>query len=167
MVQDSLRTFFWFTSLIILQVLIFDNINLFGFSCPALYLLFIVCYRFDGSQFTLILLGFLLGLFIDLFQNTAGANTIASLIISFIRPLVIRFSFDSTPDSNSILTMKSRLGNKIVFVLVMAVIHQLVLQITAYFDFEHSVIIIRNSIVNSLLTFTLLFFALTVIKKKN
>jgi rod shape-determining protein MreD len=167
MVQDSLRTLIWFISLIILQVLVFDNINLFGFSCPALYLLFIICYRFDGSQFNLILLGFLLGLFIDLFQQSSGANTIASLFISFIRPIIIRFSFDSTPDSSSILSMKSRQDNKIVFICMMVLIHQLILQITAYFDVEHSVLIIRNSLVNSLLTFTLIFTALPLIKKKN
>ena len=167
MVQDSLRNLLWLTSLILLQVLIFDNINLFGFSCPALYLLFIICYRFDGSQFTLILLGFLLGLSIDLFQQTSGANTIATLFISFIRPLIIRFSFENTPDSTSILSMKSRQGNKIVFVFLMAFVHQFVIHFIAFFDLEHYVIILRNTVVNSIFTFALLFGVLNLIKKKN
>lgn len=167
MVQDSLRVLLGFFVAIILQVLIFDNINLFGFSCPAFYLFFIISFRFDNSQFALILLGFLLGFVLDVFQNSSGANTIATLLISYIRPMVIRFSFGVIPDSNTILNMKSRLGNQLVYIGLMILIHQFLLQSIAYFDVTHITLILRNSLVNTALTFILLLATLNLTKKKN
>ena len=167
MVQDSLRVLLGFFIAVILQVLIFDNINLFGFSCPAIYLFFIISYRFDSSQFILILLGFLLGFVIDIFQSSSGANTIAALLISFIRPMVIRFSFGVIPDSNTLLSTMSRMGNQAVYIGLMVLIHQFALQSIAYFDVTHVTLILRNSLVNTALTFILLLATLNLIKKKN
>ena len=167
MVQDSLRVLLGFFVAIILQVLIFDNINLFGFSCPAVYMFFIINFRFDNSQFALILLGFLLGFVLDVFQNSSGANTIATLLISYIRPMVIRFSFGVIPDNNTLLNMKSRLGNQLVYIGLMILIHQFFLQSIAYFDVTHITLILRNSLVNTALTFILLLATLNLTKKKN
>ena len=167
MVQGSLRVLLGLFIAAILQVLIFDNINLFGFSCPAVYLFFIISYRFDSYQFTLILLGFLLGFFIDIFQSSSGANTIATLLISFIRPVVIRFSFGVIPDSNTLLSMKSRMGNQAIYIGLMILIHQFVLQSIAYFDVTHLTLILRNSLVNTALTFILLLATLNLTKNKN
>jgi hypothetical protein len=114
-----------------------------------------------------ILLGFLLGFVLDIFQNSSGANTIATLMISFIRPMVIRFSFGIIPDSNTLLTMKSRMGNQLVYIGLMILIHQFVLQSIAYFDVTHITLILRNSLVNTALTFILLLATLNLTKKKN
>lgn len=167
MVQDSLGILLGFFVAVTLQVLLFDHINLFGFSCPSVYLFFIISYRFDRSQFFLILLGFLLGFVLDIMQNSSGANTIATLLISFIRPWVIRFSFGIIPDSNSLLSMKSRMGNQALYIGLMILIHQFVLQSVAYFDVTHSTLILRNTLVNTALTFILLLATLNLTKKKN
>ena len=167
MVQDSLGVLLGFFVAVTLQVLLFDHINLFGFSCPSVYLFFIISYRFDRSQFFLILLGFLLGFVLDIMQNSSGANTIATLLISFIRPWVIRFSFGIIPDSNSLLSMKSRMGNQALYIGLMILIHQFVLQSVAYFDVTHTTLILRNTLVNTALTFILLLATLNLTKKKN
>ena len=167
MVQDSLGILLGFFVAVTLQVLLFDHINLFGFSCPSVYLFFIISYRFDRSQFFLILLGFLLGFVLDIMQSSSGANTIATLLISFIRPWVIRFSFGIIPDSNSLLSMKSRMGNQALYIGLMILIHQFVLQSVAYFDVTHTTLILRNTLVNTALAFILLLATLNLTKKKN
>ena len=167
MVQDSLGILLGFFVAVTLQVLLFDHINLFGFSCPSVYLFFIISYRFDRSQFFLILLGFLLGFVLDIMQSSSGANTIATLLISFIRPWVIRFSFGIIFDSNSLLSMKSRMGNQALYIGLMILIHQFVLQSVAYFDVAHTTLILRNTLVNTALTFILLLATLNLTKKKN
>jgi len=167
MVQDSLGILLGFFVAVTLQVLLFDHINLFGFSCPSVYLFFIISYRFDRSQFFLILLGFLLGFVLDIMQSSSGANTIATLLISFIRPWVIRFSFGIISDSNSLLSLKSRMGNQALYIGLMILIHQFVLQSVAYFDVTHTTLILRNTLVNTALTFILLLATLNLTKKKN
>ena len=46
----NLKTLALFVLLILVQVLIFNQMNLFGFINPMIYLLFLILYRFDQNQ---------------------------------------------------------------------------------------------------------------------
>ena len=91
MINENLKIFFQFISLILAQIIILDNINLFGFLNPIIYILFIITYRFDQNQTLFIFLSFLLGLTIDLLTQSSGANTISCLILSYIGLLSLTF----------------------------------------------------------------------------
>ena len=56
----TLKTFASFIILVLFQVFIFNQINLFGYINPLVYLLFMVNYRFDGNQTFFIFLGLLI-----------------------------------------------------------------------------------------------------------
>ena len=90
MINENLKIFFQFISLILAQIIVLDNINLFGFLNPIIYILFIITYRFDQNQTLFIFLSFLLGLNIDLLTQSSGANTISCLILSYIRHYIIK-----------------------------------------------------------------------------
>ena len=73
--RDNLILIFRFLLLLFLQAFLLNNINFFGFINPNLYLLFIIVYRLDGNPTLLIVLGFVMGLLLDLLtQGTGGAN---------------------------------------------------------------------------------------------
>jgi len=78
-----------FIILVLLQVLIFNNIQLSGMLNPYVYVLFILLLPFDTPKYLLLILGFLLGLSIDIFSNTAGMHASASLFGVFVRPAVL------------------------------------------------------------------------------
>ncbi len=166
MLQDNLKILLNFVALILIQVLILNQVNLFGFSYPALYLIFIITYKFDYSQFNLILISFLMGFFIDLLQSSPGANTIASLCISFIRPLIIRLSFNNNPEDVSLLSSDSKITNRIIYIILMVFIHQIFLQGVTYFSLTHSIIILRNTLTNTAFTFVLIFATISLTKTK-
>ena len=84
--SDNLISIFQFILLLFLQAFLLNNINFFGFINPNLYLLFIIVYRLDGNPTLLIILGFLLGLFLDLLTQGSGGHTIATLSIAFYDP---------------------------------------------------------------------------------
>jgi rod shape-determining protein MreD len=167
MLQDNIKILISIIILVLIQTLIFNQITLFGFSYPTVYLFFVISYRFDKSQFILIFLGFLLGLTIDLLQGSSGANTIATLFISFLRPLIIKFSFGNNLDSISLLNMNSKTSNQVVYTASIIIVHQVIMQCVAYLDFDHFMVIFRNTIVNSTLTFIILFSSVTLFKSKN
>lgn len=167
MLQDNIKILISIIILVLIQTLIFNQITLFGFSYPTVYLFFVISYRFDKSQFILIFLGFLLGLTIDLLQGSSGANTIATLFISFLRPLIIKFSFGNNLDSISLLNMNSKTSNQVVYTASIIIVHQVILQCVAYLDFDHFMVIFRNTIINSTLTFIILFSSVTLFKSKN
>ncbi|MTG97094.1 MULTISPECIES: rod shape-determining protein MreD [Myroides] len=82
-----------FITLLLVQVLIFNNIDLFGSINPFPYILFIILYPSSGNKALLYLTSFLLGLAVDMFINSAGIHAAASLILAFARPMILKFSF--------------------------------------------------------------------------
>ena len=76
--------------LFVFQVLIIDNIN-FGFYInPIVYILFLLILPIEISGWLLLLLGFIIGLIFDMFQNTPGIHASASVFLGFIRPFVLK-----------------------------------------------------------------------------
>ena len=59
--RSTLTLTFSFVFLVLVQVMVFNNISLFGYVNPMIYLLFLVIYRFDNDQTLLIFLSFILG----------------------------------------------------------------------------------------------------------
>lgn len=79
-----------FIFLIILQALILNNIQLSGYINPYLYILFILWLPIDTPKFLLLFLAFLLGFSLDLFTNTLGMHTSATVFMAFCRPYVLQ-----------------------------------------------------------------------------
>ena len=80
----------WFIGLVLVQVLLFNNISLFGLATPFVYVYFLLVLDRDIDHNMLMLIAFFLGLVIDIFSNTPGVNAGASVLIAFIRPGILR-----------------------------------------------------------------------------
>ena len=80
----------WFVSLVMVQVLMLNNICLFGLATPFVYIYFLLAIDKDVDRNALMLIAFLLGLSIDVFSNTPGVNAGASVLIAFMRPVLLR-----------------------------------------------------------------------------
>ncbi|MEI6822990.1 MAG: rod shape-determining protein MreD [Bacteroidota bacterium] len=86
-----LKNSFRFFLLILLQVLVFDNINFRGYLNPYIYILFILLLPFETPKWFLLVSSFLIGFGIDLFSNTMGMHTAACVFIGYSRPGIISF----------------------------------------------------------------------------
>ena len=71
-------------------MLILNNIELGGHINPYLYILFIFWLPFEMSPWITLLLGFLLGFFVDMFTGTFGLHTAATLFLTYCRPFVLK-----------------------------------------------------------------------------
>ncbi len=80
-----------FLILVLLQVLVFNNIQVSGFINPYYYILFILLLPFDTPRWSLPIIGFLLGLSVDLFTQTPGIHASATVMMAFARPYVLGF----------------------------------------------------------------------------
>ncbi len=80
-----------FIILVFIQVLLFNNIQFSGYINPYIYVLFILLLPFETPKWFLLVLGFMMGLVIDLAMNTPGMHTSATVFISFIRPYVLSY----------------------------------------------------------------------------
>jgi rod shape-determining protein MreD len=78
-----------FLILVLLQVLVFNNIQVSGFINPYFYILFILLLPFETPKWSLPLIGFMLGLSIDIFTQTPGIHTSATVLMAFSRPYIL------------------------------------------------------------------------------
>ena len=79
-----------FILLVLIQVFILNNIQLGGYVNPYLYILFILILPFEIPNWFLLVIAFLLGFSIDLFSNTIGMHTSATVFMAFLRPYVLK-----------------------------------------------------------------------------
>lgn len=75
--------------LVLVQVLLLNHVQISGYINPYIYILFILNLPFSTPKYLLLLLGFLLGLNVDIFSNTLGIHAAATTFVAFIRPFVI------------------------------------------------------------------------------
>ena len=78
-----------FILLVLVQVFIFNNIEISGYINPYIYILFIILLPFETPAWLALVLGFLLGFSIDIFTETLGMHTAACVFMAFIRPYVL------------------------------------------------------------------------------
>lgn len=79
-----------FFIVLILQLLVFNNIQFSGYINPFFYVLFILLLPFETPKWLMLVSAFLLGLTVDFFGHSYGMHTAASVFIAFVRPGVIR-----------------------------------------------------------------------------
>ena len=82
---SSIKYVIQFAVVVLLQVLLFNNMDYFYLVSPYIYLIFILDLPLDIKTPALMLISFLLGLTVDFFSNTLGLHTFACVILGFIR----------------------------------------------------------------------------------
>ena len=91
MIESLLKYVLMFFVLVLFQVLILNNIQFGGYMNPYLYVLFILLLPFETPVWLQLILGFLLGIIIDMFARTLGMHTSATVFMAFMRPFVLNY----------------------------------------------------------------------------
>jgi len=79
-----------FLILVLIQVFILNNIQISGYINPYFYILFILLLPFETPNWSLPIIGFLLGLSVDLFTHTPGIHASATVLVAYLRPFIFR-----------------------------------------------------------------------------
>ncbi len=157
MLNENLKIFFQFITLILAQIIVLDNINLFGFLNPIIYILFIITYKFDQNQTLFIFLCFLLGFLIDLLTQSSGANTISCLILSYIRPFVINSCFKINSNMPKAYINDPNISHRLYYILSIVLIHHLIYFSIVYFDINSLILIIKYTFLTTILSIILIW----------
>lgn len=92
--KSIIRYAIWFVILILLQLVVFNNLQLSGYINPYIYVMFILILPYEISGWLLLIIGFLTGLTVDTFMNTFGMHSSATLLMAFLRPYVLTLFTD-------------------------------------------------------------------------
>ena len=155
---------FRFIILLSLQVIVFNNINLFGFISPFPYILFIILYPVNGNKSGLLVTSFLLGIILDMFSNSAGIHTTASLLLAYFRPSIFKFAFGVSSEYQTIKLNDTLTPERFSFLLVAVVLHHLVLFIFEAFQFSLLWDILIRTLLSSIVTLIICIIIIYLIK---
>ena len=155
---------FRFISLFLLQIIIFNNINLFGFVSPFPYVLFIILFPVNGNKSALLISSFLLGLLLDIFSNSGGIHTTASILLAYFRPSIFKFAFGVSYEYQTIKLNDTLTPERFSFLFVAILLHHLILFILEAFQFSLVLDILLRSITSTALTIIISIIIIYLIK---
>ena len=90
MIIDVINKTIWFVVLVLLQALVFDKMTLLGVATPLAYIYLLLIWNKSGSRIGLLIMGFVLGLVIDTFENMPGVNASACVLLAFLQPIYLK-----------------------------------------------------------------------------
>jgi hypothetical protein len=99
-----------------------------GFFNPYVYILFVILLPLSTPRYAVLILGFFLGLVIDVFSNSLGIHSAATVFVAYARPLVIRIISNREDDKNDYPGLhQNKLSWFISYVVTMVLLHHLIL----------------------------------------
>jgi len=153
-----------FILLLALQVVVCNNIDLFGFIDPYPYILFIVLYPVNGNKAGLLISSFFLGLFMDMFLNSGGAHATACVTLAYLRPAFFKFSFGISYEYQTVKINERLSPERFSFLLISVVTHHFILYLLEVFRFSLVLDILIRTLLSALFTLITCIIIIYLIK---
>ncbi len=164
--QENIKLLSSILVITIFQIGVFNNMDLFNLINPSFYLLIFILYRTTFDRTLFILLGFFVGLLIDLTAQTYGCHTIASITICFSRELFEKYSFGVNANLPKPMISGTLLTNRLFFFFSIVFIHQLIYFSLVFFSFSFITSIIFYTLLNSIVTFIVIWVTTKIFFEK-
>lgn len=85
----SLWRLLWFVVVVLAQTLILNQIHLFGYATPLLFIYFVISFCRNYPKWAILLWSFALGLSVDVFANTPGVAAASLTLLGAIQPYLL------------------------------------------------------------------------------
>lgn len=87
--SNTIKYIILFIILMLLQIILFNNIQFSGYINPYVYVLFIIALPLGLPAWALLIISFLTGITVDAFSGTMGVHTSACVMAGFVRPYLL------------------------------------------------------------------------------
>jgi rod shape-determining protein MreD len=161
MIRDFGKYLIYFTALVLLQLLVFNNIEFSGYINPYVYILFILLLPFTTPKVILLVLAFLLGLSIDLFMGTPGVHSSATVLVAFSRPSVMAMFSPREGYQSGTYPRLAQFGMEwfVKYTVMLVIIHHFTLFYLESFTFNHFFNTFFRAFLSSVLTSLIIVFS--------
>jgi len=127
-----------FILLVLVQVLILSQVQFNGFFNPYVYILFVILFPLNAPRWSALVFAFLLGLVIDIFSNTLGVHSAATVVIAYIRPFILRLISNRDDDRSDYPGLsQNNPGWFFTYVFLMVFVHHFFLFYLEVYTFSH------------------------------
>ena len=147
----------WFVLLCVVQVLVLNNIHLFGIATPMLYVWFPLTFHRNTPHWAALLWSFALGLAIDVFSNTPGLAAGSLTLIGMMQPYLLElFVPRDSVEEMEVSASTLGLGKYALLCAILLIVFCLVFFALEAFTFFHWLYWLECAGSSALLTFVLI-----------
>jgi hypothetical protein len=151
----------------ILQVSIFNNVNLLGYINPYFYIIFIFIFPINKDKTILLLSSFFLGIFIDTLTNDGGIHTFSIVFIAYFRLFVLRvLSNKNDYDIEQLNTRDIDFPILFLWISILTFTHHFLVFSLEQFSFLKFSTLLLKTFLTSILSIVLIIFGLQLFLKK-
>lgn len=133
-----------FLLLVLVQVLVFNKLNFFGFINPCVYILFLYWYPIKEKRLLFIGISFLIGFFIDVFSDTMALHAAATVTIAYLRPAIMRFVFGVNYEFQNFKISNSTVLQQVTFLAFLITTHHIIFFTLEIFSFTNLLLIVQK-----------------------
>jgi rod shape-determining protein MreD len=157
-----------FVLLIVIQVFIFNKINLGGYLNPYVYLMFVILLPFETPGWLLLTSSFAAGLSVDIFTGSLGIHAAATTFVAFTRPFMVRALLPKLDKGSGYLPGINSMGLATfsVYTLIFVFIHHFILFFIEVFRFSETGSILLRVLFSTLLSSAMIII-LEILFKRN
>lgn len=149
-----------------IQVLILNHINFLGYINPYIYILFIMLFPVKNNRTLFIFLSFLLGLTLDIFSDSGGIHAAACVSIAYVRPIILKFSFGTIYEYQTIKFDTVEFSSKFIYIVIMTIIHHLILFSLEIFNTAKVILTLEKTLFSSIFTIILCIMITIIFSRK-
>ena len=141
----------------LLQVLLFDQLQLLGVCHPYIYILCLLMMPITLPHSADMIIGAVVGLIMDIFCNSLGVHTASCIFIMFIRPYLIGAIVNDKDRLNEQITLRT-LGMEALlkYTVILVLAHHLMVFLLAAWSWSHIGFVAVETIVSSLITISII-----------
>lgn len=156
-----------FVMLLLLQVFLFNHINLGGIVNPFIYVYFILLFSFEIPGWLFLISSFLLGLSIDFFSSTYGLHAAASGVMAFSRSFVFQWvrqerDLDATGNPIKELSML----RFVIYAFLLVMLHHIVFFLLESFKLSMLYQSLKNAFLSGIFSTVLVIILFLLIDRK-
>ena len=140
----------------LLQVLLFDQLQLWGACHPYIYVLCLLMMPITLPHNVDMLIGAFAGFIMDIFCNSLGVHMAACILLMYIRPYLIGFIVNDKDRLNEQISLHA-IGMEALlkYTVIMVLIHHLTVFSLAAWSWSHMGFVLLETIVSSTITILL------------
>ncbi len=136
-----------------LQVLLFNQLQLWGACHPYIYILCLLMMPITLPHSVDMLIGAGVGLVMDIFCNSLGVHTAACILLMYVRPYLIGVLVNDKDRLNEQISLRA-IGMEALlkYVVILVVLHHLTVFMLAAWSWTHIGFVLLETLVSSVLT---------------
>ena len=140
-----------------LQVLLFDQLQLWGACHPYVYVLCLLMMPITLPHSMDMLIGAVVGLIMDIFCNSMGIHTAACILLMFIRPYLLGVIVNDKDRLNEQISLRA-VGMEAFakYVVILVLMHHMTVFLLAAWSWTHIGFVLMETLVSGIITISLI-----------